>query len=273
MARRRWIDEPVRRVVRHLEAVARTGEPGRPSRPDPVVEAAIGLCHDSSPGRRLAVEALALGGLTDREIGDRQELDVEVVSLYLAMFHDVRPLLTHSDAILFRAIGSSLHDGTGLDRSQALKLLCLAGGPRVADALVSRPGCPTHLSSEDGFDWGDPFLADLFDQFVLAHSIGAGGRSSLVAIRLGHHAAEKAREREPTLASSVLGPVVLPDFEIAREIEARVTGCSEAWIARDSYRPVRAGCAPASTELRDQRDSGPGLANGFDEGGALRGVG
>ena len=146
------------------------------------IEAALTLRSPEAFDIREVLEARLLAGQDDATITARCALELGVVAAYSALFYDVRPLLPHSDALLFRAIGERIYDPDGGGAPALLRLSAYQGGPVVVDALLGRRGDPD-AAGEEGPDPASVRAFELFvkSRAVTVEEIGLGGVLRLLA--------------------------------------------------------------------------------------------
>lgn len=90
------------------------------------------------PGLREALEVRLLAGEDRQVIAATCGVDVRVVHLYDALFYDVTDRLAHFDFIRECVVRRPrADDSPGAQRGWAIRLLAWAGGPQIAEALLS----------------------------------------------------------------------------------------------------------------------------------------
>jgi hypothetical protein len=248
--RRRWCDPWTRRALRFLRHAARVGGPDHPKvvRKDPALAGALGLRSGPDQLSRLAVEARLLAGQSDEVIARRGALPAEVVTVYEAVFFNVRHRLDAADSILFTAIGPRLYAEDGEPAPDVVvKLLAFLGGPPVADALL---GLIDVRSGRSTWCWdtcADPRLVQVFELALAVQATPVNERTAPTLMRLNARMAEIERARAAGSAASVTESIAMTGIEVAIEVERSESSTPDA-------RKVRAPGTPAACD-RDEMAS------------------
>jgi hypothetical protein len=177
-----WIDPPVRRAVRYLRRTASrsTAAGARRARPDALMVEAVRLWHAPERSRRQEIEARLLAGQDEDTIAQRMGLAAETIQVGAALFFDVRSQLESRDHLRFAVLGDALSvPGRPITRDIILPLLCLDGGPAVADALLD----PTRQAE----------LASDLDLLQTALALPVAARTALRIFKLADRLAELLR--------------------------------------------------------------------------------
>jgi hypothetical protein len=252
--RRRWCDPWTRRALRFLRHAARFGGPAHPKvvRKDPALAGALDLRSGPDLLSRLAVEARSLAGLSDEVIARRGALPAEVVTVYEAVFFNVRHRLDAADSILFTAIGPRLYAEDGEPAPDVVvKLLAFLGGPLVADALLGLIDVRSGRSTSCRDTAPDRRLAALFEMTLAVQAVPVDERTASMLLRLNARMAEIERTREAESADAVSQSVATTEIEVAIKAE-RYESCSP---------PAREVRAPGTAAACDRDETVP---LGFD---------
>jgi hypothetical protein len=143
-SRRRWIDASVGAAVRYLRAADRRRVTPGSRRPsvEPALDAAVRLGHGADQ-KRLEIEDRLLAGQDDATIAARTGLAAAAIRSFAERFFDVRPRLACPEQLLFATIGAALYESsTPIPAEVVRRLLCMRGGPAVADALLDPVAAP-----------------------------------------------------------------------------------------------------------------------------------
>jgi hypothetical protein len=110
---------------------------------------------DDKAPTRWAIEARILSGDTDKQIADRMGVDEEIISIYEAVFFNVREMLGNRDYIVNVVMSDAVTRGLTERQYDLLwKLFGYHGGSHVLDAVISKFSPierPVHASNVGAF--------------------------------------------------------------------------------------------------------------------------
>ena len=202
-------DHWVGRARRYLETVAENPKTHRIRGLRCFVHQAHQLRSKDSSERRHEVESRILAAQDDATIAARCRISAVEVAAYAALFFDVRPLLEHTDIVLFQAIGPGLYDPDCQDLPMARRFAAYIGGSEVVDFLFRDTADP-HTGAD--------LATTLFHQlWMLVWNDVAGLQELQWWERLRGHF-ERLIAREPVQESPVRGSAPRADLQMIRAL-------------------------------------------------------
>jgi hypothetical protein len=137
--RRKWVDAPVRRAARYLRRAARLrgASADRLARIDPVLDAARRLWLGADPRLPREIEARLLAAQDVDTIARRTGVAAAAIRAGADLFFDIESSRACPDHFRFVLVGEAVYlPEAPISSDAVLKLLALAGGPVVVDAIL-----------------------------------------------------------------------------------------------------------------------------------------
>ncbi len=157
-----YLDGAIRLAVRFLRERRRGRSPAQRARAGarmPVMGTVYNIAT-AEPHLREAIEVRMLASQAETVIAATSGVDVRSVYLFGALFFDISDRLNCIDFICSRVLVRPVHDDPAAQRGSAIRMLAWAGGPSIADQLLSggAPLWPTETTGRPA----DPhcFLAE-----------------------------------------------------------------------------------------------------------------